>query len=282
MTRPDDVQTTAAAELAAVQAELAQAAARIAEQDQLIADLRFETTHDELTGVLNRKGLAGQWMADVDECDAVVLLDLDHFKSINDTYGHAAGDQVIIHVAQWLARRFRVVARLGGDELVVVDTRPRLADLVDQPLSCVVPLASGPRLAVTATMGITAAVPSLKLTLARADRAMYRAKEAGRGKSAWWSRDLDPDVTSVEQVPVRPAVRRRDTRHPAPPTRAGHLRAVAFGSGEQLYAHQCNTVEWWHEPTGGPINAQGCDGCEAGPAPDGWRPVYVLDGGDPR
>lgn len=198
-------------DVAALQAELAVAAARIAEQDRQLTALRHETTHDELTGVLNRKGLAEAWHVDVDVWDAVGLIDLDRFKAINDSFGHAAGDQVLIHVTQDLALRYRVVARLGGDELVIIDSKGRIADLLHNPLTWAVPLPGGP-LQVTGTVGITRAVSSLKLTLARGDRAMYRAKGAGRGTTTWWSRETDPDLCLVEQVPVRPAVRQRDIR----------------------------------------------------------------------
>ncbi|MFI6332946.1 hypothetical protein ACIBBG_32145 [Micromonospora chersina] len=57
------------------------------------------------------------------------------------------------------------------------------------------------------------------------------------------------------------------------------LQPVAFPSGEQLYVHTCKNVEWWHEPTQGPINNQGCDACESSPAPGAWQPAFTRAGG---
>ncbi|XTZ18156.1 GGDEF domain-containing protein [Micromonospora echinospora] len=193
-------------------ADLARAEARIADQDRQIAVYRHRVTHDPLTGLLNRDGLSEAWAGDVDHCDAVAMLDLDRFKQINDTHGHAAGDQVLQHVAADLAIRYRHAVRLHGDELVVVDCRGRLSGLVDVPPSWTVPMPDGTALAVTASVGIARAVESLKLTLARADAALYDAKAAGRGSACWWDRRRHPHLRTVEQLVDRPAVRLRDTR----------------------------------------------------------------------
>ena len=85
--------------------------------------LNFEATHDELTGLYNRRGY--EFLLDnVDlETSALLLFDLDEFKSVNDTYGHDVGDKVLLRASDAIAKSFRnedYVCRLGGDEFVVI------------------------------------------------------------------------------------------------------------------------------------------------------------------
>lgn len=97
-----------------------------------IRRLECLVTTDELTGVLNRRGFEAELRRTLDlarrhgETGVLLFVDLDDFKRVNDTYGHAAGDEVLRHVA-WLlkksVRRSDVVARLGGDEFVVLLTK---------------------------------------------------------------------------------------------------------------------------------------------------------------
>src|SRR6185295_9638211 len=87
-------------------------------------------TTDELTGIRNRRGFHESFVRELDRCDRgqsggglLVLIDLDNFKAINDTYGHAAGDAALRLVAQTLAGEIRLMdtaARLGGDEFVLL------------------------------------------------------------------------------------------------------------------------------------------------------------------
>src|SRR5688500_11193364 len=173
--------------------------ARIIElEDQLQAALEA-ARRDPLTGLYNRTGLAEAWWA-AQSGDQVALLDLDHFKAINDTYGHDAGDAVLTAVADGL-RGYLIAARLGGDEMVVAGRMPAGPDR-----SWRVELPGGPTVAVTATVGMTDVVPGdLAATLTRADAAMYRAKRRGRGTLAVY----DP---TADDRPVRrrPRLRLRD------------------------------------------------------------------------
>src|SRR5262249_43879088 len=123
---------------------------------------------------------------------AVLFLDLDHFKEVNDTLGHAAGDELLKAVARRLRRSLResdTVARLGGDEFAVILTdalRPadvgnfarKVLDLLDRPFRIL-----GRRVSMRASMGISL-YPSdgqdAERLLRNADIAMYRAKQQGR------------------------------------------------------------------------------------------------------
>ena len=125
----------------------------------------------------------------------IVMLDLDNFKSINDEYGHAAGDDILRSVADCLARTFvrrsDLVARYGGEEfaLILADVDVKAAEpLVERFLDTVrstvkIPYAGDDRI-VTCSAGLTELLPSdtVETVLLRADRALYRAKREGRDR----------------------------------------------------------------------------------------------------
>ena len=184
------------------QAEVSYLRARVAHLERQLADARRQAHTDPLTGVLNRAGLADHWWR-VDPVHKLALVDLDHFKRINDTHGHAAGDQVLTVVAA-LLRTHGTVARLGGDELVVVGELPGGPERGWR-----VPLPdAGPTVWVTGSVGVTRVVPGdLAETLRRADVAMYRAKRAGAAGLVAY----DP----VVEVPPVPAPARRRVRDAA-------------------------------------------------------------------
>ena len=98
--------------------------------------LTYEATHDKLTGLYNRRGY-DFLMDNVDlETSALLLFDIDHFKSINDTYGHDAGDRILTRVADTIFGNFRAqdyICRIGGDEMAVimVHAEPALASLIE-------------------------------------------------------------------------------------------------------------------------------------------------------
>jgi diguanylate cyclase (GGDEF)-like protein len=152
---------------------------------------------DSLTGVLNRLG-AEQALADrfARKCSglALIMLDLDHFKEVNDTYGHEAGDEVLRQVAARLettVRRADLVARLGGDEFIIIlEAIASEADVLDiaQKLITAINLPihfpGGGQARVGGSLGIVlqdpSEPPSRLVLLKRADMAMYQAKQAGR------------------------------------------------------------------------------------------------------
>ncbi len=173
----------------------------ISERKHYEAQLRHLGEHDPLTGLANRRQLSRELERHVARVHrhgprgAVLLLDLDQFKMINDTMGHSAGDRVIIGVATALQRRLRssdLLARLGGDEFAVLlsDVDPEQALRVAEDLAACL---AGTRIrlddahshAVTTSVGV-ATFEGHRVTvdevLARADTAMYQAKDEGPGR----------------------------------------------------------------------------------------------------
>ncbi|MFC4373149.1 diguanylate cyclase domain-containing protein [Nocardia halotolerans] len=159
--------------------------------------LEYQATHDALTGLANRSLILSQLSnALADEGDALVttvlFIDLDGFKAINDTLGHAIGDTVLQVVAQRLQHALRaedVVGRLGGDEFLVLlsghPQRTNLPALIERLRTSMAEpiIAHGHRLEVSASIGITELGPQENRTpesvLHDADLAMYRDKPSG-------------------------------------------------------------------------------------------------------
>jgi diguanylate cyclase (GGDEF)-like protein len=159
------------------------------------ARLSHEAVHDALTGLPNRKLFFDRLTRALARSarhgfgTAVLFIDIDHFKAVNDSYGHLAGDQLLTAIATRLADRVRAtdtVARLGGDEFVVLyedlvapneDTRV-LVERVESAFHCPFML---PDRSIAATASIGLAIATSKcdadVLLTRADHAMYRAKQ---------------------------------------------------------------------------------------------------------
>jgi two-component system, cell cycle response regulator len=162
--------------------------------------LRFQATHDQLTGVLNRAEIIETLRRELQRASessttlGVLMLDIDHFKNINDTYGHITGDSVLKQVTQRISgsvRGYDLVGRYGGEEFVVVMpecTREQIDQNAERVRAAV---DNGPIVVdesqIPVTVSIGAAVsPNASTTdsqiLAAADRALYRAKEIGRNR----------------------------------------------------------------------------------------------------
>ncbi|GAB2626705.1 hypothetical protein Aab01nite_79520 [Paractinoplanes abujensis] len=168
----------------------------VREQERTQAQLAYQAQHDPLTGLANRAVLTGRLERQLSAPDAsvaVLYLDLDGFKQINDEHGHEAGDAILTAVAARLSSTVRetdVVARLGGDEFVVLcpglpaEEAAELAERVLQELAGPVAF-RGVRLAIGASIGIAAHQGtrpcSTTALLREADTAMYEAKRRGRG-----------------------------------------------------------------------------------------------------
>jgi diguanylate cyclase (GGDEF)-like protein len=160
---------------------------------------RFAATHDFLTGILNRAEVLASLERELARSRrkngpvGIILADLDHFKRINDSLGHLAGDIVLKEVARRLRSDLRVydsVGRYGGEEFLLVlpdcdlNTTARRANEICSLVSSEPIATSGGKTSVTLSMGATASdcVPdaTIESLLQEADTALYRAKESGR------------------------------------------------------------------------------------------------------
>jgi diguanylate cyclase (GGDEF)-like protein len=176
---------------------------------ELLATVMTEARTDKLTGTLNRRGFEEQSARSLAHARreggsvAVVLVDIDLFKRVNDEWGHEVGDRVIAHLGSVLMEHCResdVVARLGGEEFVVLlspcdeasavvytqRVRRALAD-ADSP--------GRPAVRISAGVAATTASPDVALLLQSADTALYEAKRTGRDKTVL------SDFTAVATVP---------------------------------------------------------------------------------
>jgi diguanylate cyclase (GGDEF)-like protein len=179
-----------------------------------------QATTDSLTGLANRwtfdEELALEWRRAerVGDPLALILLDLDNFKSINDTRGHQAGDEVLRKVGAVLTASVRQVdlaARYGGEEFAVIvpetdlDGAIDLAERLRKALeSEVIELENGTRLSVTASFGaaVKGDLPGGEKLVAAADERLYEAKRAGKNQVA-------PEPVKKKRAASRPAERRR-------------------------------------------------------------------------
>lgn len=165
------------------------------DQRTLEARLRDLAAHDAVTGLLNRRAFEEALRATSEHGHAatLVMLDLDHFKFVNDSLGHAAGDDLLRRVADLLRRRTRdrdLVARLGGDEFaVLVDGDLSAGEAVAATLAEALralrtPMRPGGQRQVTGSFGVATLVAgdphAAEEALVAADLAMYEAKDAGR------------------------------------------------------------------------------------------------------
>ncbi len=175
----------------------------ITERRMLERELRHMADHDPLTALLNRRGLEAELERHVTHVNrygargALLVLDLDHFKAVNDTLGHEAGDRLIVTVANLLRTRLRssdAVARLGGDEFAILlpDANAEMARHVAEEIVADVQRNAAvdhgqTRRHVTASVGVTMFTQeqiNAESVLVDADLAMYDAKEAGRDRVA--------------------------------------------------------------------------------------------------
>lgn len=166
---------------------------------------------DPLTGLSNRTTMNAELLAEYERAVrtktpcCLALTDIDHFKKVNDTYGHAVGDEVLAATAGRFLSRMRpydLIYRYGGEEflLCLPNADPGTAATVLERLRETlaekpVPLQDGQGLPVTASFGfceIDGSVP-LKQVIERADQALYRAKQAGRNRVVGYSESKDTD-----------------------------------------------------------------------------------------
>jgi diguanylate cyclase (GGDEF)-like protein len=167
---------------------------------RLLAELQHKARHDSLTGLLNRRAMEEAIATQMQrgrrtgESHSLLMLDLDHFKSINDCFGHSVGDLVLQHVAALLqanVRRIDSVARVGGEEFLVLmpgaslDTARRAAERLCEQLAADSLQVQGARVDLSASIGVaqwTDISEEMSRLLVRVDAALYEAKEQGRNR----------------------------------------------------------------------------------------------------
>ena len=171
------------------------------QQERLIVMLQQQASVDSLTGLVNRRVLDAALTTALDRPagdlgTALVLVDVDSFKQINDQHGHPVGDDVLVHVAAVLRSVVRtgdaVLSRMGGDELAVLlpDCSSEVAvrragEVLDAVRGTPLVLADGTLVAVSVSLGVAHApehAAALEQLYAAADAALYSAKRAGRGR----------------------------------------------------------------------------------------------------
>ncbi len=240
----------------------------ITEERQSQAELARQATHDALTGLPNRVLFERKTTEALERSRtthssvAVLFIDLDKLKHVNDTIGHAVGDQLIVTVARRLAAATRpsdLVARISGDEFVVLceglldeqvalDVAERIRTSITGPL-----VLQGVEIEAGASIGVAMSTPELlntesaadaAVTLLRsADTAMYRAKQRGRGRSELYSEDM------------RTAAKARQTlASELEQALAGNQFAVVFQPIESAHTGRVVAAEAllrWNHPTRG-------------------------------
>ena len=186
------------------------------EFQRLLDALCTLTMEDTTTGLFNRRYFDNRIFQELQRalrdsaCCSLAMLDIDHFKQVNDTHGHQVGDEMLAHVAQLMGSTLRtsdVTARFGGEEFTIIlpstdaraalTTAERIREVVaDSPLQ----LPNGEQVRVTVSIGLSTFEPSTMITpdqlLRQADAAMYRAKQGGRNQVKFHG-DLPTDTPGV-------------------------------------------------------------------------------------
>ncbi len=186
-------------ELRSTQEKVKKSEARIHELEQELETTSDLVRHDQLTGVLNRRGLEDMFNKEVaralrhDTVICVGLLDIDNFKKLNDSLGHDVGDQALIHLASVCRETLRpqdTVARYGGEEFIILLPETPLEDAsvaltrLQRELTKKFFLNDNEKVLITFSAGVTQMQPEDTQTtvIKRADEAMYKAKQTGKNR----------------------------------------------------------------------------------------------------
>jgi diguanylate cyclase (GGDEF)-like protein len=181
--------------------------------DRVIRRLRDDAERDPLTGLLNRRGFE-EALSDIGRTGklngAVIICDIDHFKQVNDRYGHAAGDRVIQTLAEALQHHMpinAITARFGGEEFVAFLPAATLAEagIFAQTLRAHFAAQDWRHMTIerqiTASFGVASVFDgedSAHSAIKRADKALYDAKAAGRNKVIWHGGHYEPGGSIVD------------------------------------------------------------------------------------
>ncbi|UTH74717.1 EAL domain-containing protein [Chromobacterium sp. IIBBL 290-4] len=233
----------------------------ITQRKQAEERLHFLANHDALTSLPNRTLFLERLQSAVDRAGeerrqlALLFIDLDRFKLVNDTLGHYAGDQLLVHIARQLQSRLKptdTVARLSGDEFTVllenVDGEAQAAAAAQDMLDAISELSevSGQQMFISASIGISLYPldgEEADTLLVHADTAMYRAKE--RGKNGFQFYTADMNARALERLKLEYSLHRALAQ--------GELELwyqpkVALDSGEMIGAEAL--LRWRHPELG--------------------------------
>lgn len=219
--------------------------------------------HDPLSGLFNRRRFMEELRREVahskrtGEPGAVLVLDLDHFKDINDSLGHAAGDALLSRIAERLRNRLRAtdtLARLGGDEFAVVladcslpDARRVAGELLDAARRHSAVRIAGRERTVSVSIGIAPFGPEADYLadelLVQADLAMYRAKENGRARIEVFGEEMRAELAAriALEGELREALERDELR-------VHYQPVVALADGQ---TQGCEALVRWAHPSRG-------------------------------
>lgn len=179
----------------------------VTDRTRLLQELRRDAQTDELTGVANRRCFVGTIETEYQRAIrhethfSVIILDLDHFKDINDRYGHVAGDRALSGVVARIVsclRKIDLISRYGGDEFAILLPETgaysafEVAERIREAVSVTPVEADGNIVHLTASLGISTHDPEHSANwvqlLDEADQAMYRAKAEGQNRVARFGR----------------------------------------------------------------------------------------------
>jgi diguanylate cyclase (GGDEF)-like protein/PAS domain S-box-containing protein len=228
------------------------------------AQLEFLAHHDPLTSLPNRLRLFYRLEHSIDAAKregkqlALLMLDLDRFKDVNDSFGHLAGDQLLQLVANRLMTRLRnldTVSRLGGDEFTVLledishpENAARIAQTIISDLSEPWTLPNSLEVLIGVSIGISLYPQhgdTPELLLQHADAALYKAKESGRNCFAYFSDELT--VTARERIELEARLRRAILQNEL---RVHYQPQIDIASGDIIGAE---ALVRWHDPLEGLI-----------------------------
>ena len=185
--------------IVAAQKEVIEAEIKIKDLENKLAHMSELVREDQLTGSLNRRGMDDIFEREADRADrrntalCIAMLDLDNFKKLNDTHGHAAGDEALIHLVRIVKQTLRsidVIARYGGEEFVIIMPETQIEEAsqamvrVQRELTKHFFTADDKRLFITFSAGVALRAPRepQEALIKRADKAMYSAKQSGKNR----------------------------------------------------------------------------------------------------
>lgn len=272
--RSDDPRTVVAAVAKIIQAngqmqqQLDSAEEKLHEQAVQLEFRSQEARTDSLTGLANRRVFDdeitrahAEFQARSRATTTLLLLDIDHFKKLNDTHGHQAGDEVLRGVAKVLRKSFGVrdiVARFGGEEFAVIlcgvplEQARAKAERARADIGAATYHHEGVTLRVTACAGLAELLPAESIAgqIRRADEALYKSKDAGRncghwhdGQTCFLLTDDPPQTTAAGRKPVRQSPTQRDGQDRSA---GGSLDPVTRVSNRSAFNEHLNrrVAEW--------------------------------------